>query len=325
MPPIILSDNDDNLARCARAISNGQPVAFPTETVYGLGADATCDIAVSSIFEIKKRPKFNPLIVHVANTAIARKIVEFDSRAEALADAFWPGPISLVLPRRENCGLSLLVSAGLDSVAVRVPCHPLAQKFLTRVARPIAAPSANPSEEISPTTALHVNYSFLTVSSSDSLLVLDGGACEVGLESSVVDLPGEKTVLLRPGGITDKAIETVTGKLTFAKNDDLTPKSPGMLSRHYAPSTPLRLNALSVKEGEILLGFGPTSDSTQFNLSRSGNLVEAAANLFAMLRALDAAAPTCIAVMPIPSEGLGLAINDRLTRAATPQFEPPDT
>ena len=325
IPPIILSDTDDNLARCARAISNGQLVAFPTETVYGLGGDATCDIAVSSIFETKQRPNFNPLIVHVADTATAKKIVQFNSRAEALADAFWPGPISLVLPRHKNCGLSLLVSAGLDSVAVRVPAHPLAQKFLTKVACPIAAPSANPSEEISPTTALHVLYSFSAINSSDSLLVLDGGACEVGLESSVIDLTSEQTVLLRPGGITDEAIQTVTGKLTFATNDERTPKSPGMLSRHYAPSTPLRLNALYVKEGEILLGFGPTSDDTQFNLSESGNLVEAAANLFAMLRALDAVTPTCIAVMPIPLEGLGLAINDRLRRAAAPQLELSDT
>ena len=205
-----------------------------------------------------------------------------------------------------------------------MPAHPLAQKFLTKVACPIAAPSANPSEEISPTTALHVLDSFSAASFSNNLLVLDGGACEVGLESSVIDLTGEQTVLLRPGGITDKAIETVTGKLTFAKNDALNPSSPGMLGRHYAPSTPLRLNALSVKESEILLGFGPTSDRTQFNLSRSGNLVEAAANLFAMLRALDAVAPTCIAVMPIPLEGLGLAINDRLRRAAMPQTEFPD-
>ena len=319
--PVILSDNANNLARCARAISNGQLVAFPTETVYGLGADATCDVAVSLIFETKQRPRFNPLIVHVTDTAAAKQIVQFNSRAEALADAFWPGPLSLVLPRRRNCGLSLLVSAGLDSIAIRVPAHPLAQKFLTKVDCPIAAPSANPSEEISPTTALHVFYSFLANSSSNNLLVLDGGACEVGLESSVLDLTGEQTVLLRPGGITDKAIETVTGKLTFAKNDNRIPSSPGMLRRHYAPSTPLRLNALSLKEGEILLGFGPTPVNTQFNLSPSGNLVEAAANLFAMLRALDAVAPTCIAVMPIPLEGLGLAINDRLKRAAAPQFE----
>ena len=176
---------------------------------------------ISLIFETKQRPRFNPLIVHVADTAAAKQIVQFNSRAEALADAFWPGPLSLVLPRRRNCGLSLLVSAGLDSIAIRVPAHPLAQKLLTKVACPIAAPSANPSEEISPTTALHVFYSFLANSSSDNFLILDGGSCEVGLESSVLDLTGEKTVLLRPGGITDKALESITGKLTFAKNDGL--------------------------------------------------------------------------------------------------------
>ena len=315
--PIILSATDNNLSRCAQAISNGQLIAFPTETVYGLGANATCDIAVASIFEAKKRPDFNPLIVHVANTEAAKKVVEFNARAEALADAFWPGAISIVLPRRDNCDLSFLVSAGLDSIAIRVPNHSLAQSLLIQSSCPIAAPSANRSGQISPTQASHEVRAFSGTTTGKNILVLDGGACEIGLESSVIVLTGEKTVLLRPGGIPIRAIEAVIGSLTIARTEDNSPKSPGMLSRHYAPVTPLRLNAHTAKYGESMLGFGPNVRGTRFNLSESGSLVEAASNLFAMLHEMDAEAPKCIAVMPIPSEGLGHAINDRLKRATT--------
>ncbi|MBM10151.1 MAG: threonylcarbamoyl-AMP synthase [Magnetovibrio sp.] len=316
-----LSDSDNNLNVCARALSNGELVAFPTETVYGLGAIANCDSAVAAIFEAKKRPSFNPLIVHVSSISDAKKIVQFNERAEELAASFWPGALTMVLPRLNDCGISLLVSAGLDSIAIRVPTHPLAQKLLAKTAHPIAAPSANRSGEISPTTAAHVVRSFSQISMQHNIIILDGGACEVGLESSVVDLTGEQSVLLRPGGVTSESIEAVIGELKFAASENCAPKSPGMLSRHYAPKTPLRLNAHSINEGELLLGFGPTQQKVTFNLSESGNLVQAAANLFAMLHDLDLKTPSGIAVMPIPLEGLGLAINDRLKRAISPKTE----
>jgi len=315
--PISLPGNEDSIERCARAIAGGNLVAFPTETVYGLGADATKDESIAAIYAVKDRPTFNPLIVHVANVQAARSLVYFCDQAETLAQAFWPGAISMVLPRRDDCGLSLLVSAGLETVAIRVPAHPLAQKLLVRAACPIAAPSANRSGEVSPTKADHVLQSFTSVDGAERLLILDGGSCPVGLESTVIDLSGDDAILLRPGGITAEKIESITGKLGLAGSDDNTPKSPGMLSRHYAPTTPLRLNVTQAAEGEILLGFGPAPTGTVFNLSSTGNLSEAAANLFAMLHALDQKTHAGIAVMPIPEIGLGIAINDRLHRAAT--------
>jgi L-threonylcarbamoyladenylate synthase len=312
-----ISGNEDGVTRCARALVAGELVAFPTETVYGLGADATNDHAVAAIFAAKNRPDFNPLIVHVTDIEAARQLVNFTPLAEKLAAAFWPGALSLVLPRRENCGLSLLLSAGLDSVAIRVPAHPLAHDLLTQAGRPIAAPSANRSGEVSPTTAEHVATSFANVDITSPLTILDGGACDVGLESSVVDACTETATLLRPGGITAEAITTITGALDIAGTDDHAPKSPGMLSRHYAPATPLRLNAQHARDDEVLLAFGAAEQSAPFNLSRAGDLAEAAANLFAMLHTMDAEDHAAIAVMPIPTHGLGQAINDRLKRAAT--------
>jgi L-threonylcarbamoyladenylate synthase len=312
-----ISGNADGVTRCARALIAGELVAFPTETVYGLGADATNDHAVAAIFAAKNRPDFNPLIVHVTDMEAARQWVHFTPLAEQLAAAFWPGALSLVLPRREDCGLSLLLSAGLDSVAIRVPAHPLAHDLLTQTGRPIAAPSANRSGEVSPTMAEHVAASFANADIATPLTIIDGGACEVGLESSVVDVCLDTATLLRPGGITAEAISAITGTLAIAGADDHAPKSPGMLSRHYAPATPLRLNAQHALDGEALLAFGPTSQSTPFNLSRAGDLAEAAANLFALLHAMDAEDLAAIAVMPIPAHGLGQAINDRLIRAAT--------
>ena len=291
----------------------GELVAFPTETVYGLGADATNDTAVARVFAVKARPRFNPLIVHVPDGAAAERLVRLDGRARSLAERFWPGPLTLVLPRRDDAALSLLVSAGLDTVAVRVPDHPGAQALLAATGRPIAAPSANVSGRISPTTAAHVAADL----DSRVSLILDGGACRVGLESTVVDLSGRGMALLRPGGVAVEDLEAVVGPIAAAATGPV--RSPGMLRRHYAPRRPLRLNATDVRSGEMLLGFGPVAVAAALNLSPRADLLEAAANLFAMLRALDETLGyTGIVVAPIPDHGLGLAINDRLRRAAAP-------
>ena len=301
------------VAEAARHLRAGELVAFPTETVYGLGADATNDAAVARIFSVKARPRFNPLIVHVTDLAIAQRLADFHERARALAERFWPGPLTMVLRRREDAALSLLVSAGLDTVAVRVPDHPVARALLIATGRPIAAPSANVSGRISPTTAAHVAAELENRVS----LILDGGACRVGLESTVVNLSGRGTALLRPGGVAVEELEAVAGPIGVAGAGPV--RSPGMLRRHYAPRRPLRPNATRAGPGEALLGFGPTAAPAVLNLSPRGDLVEAAANLFAMLRALDEAAGySGIAVAPIPERGLGLAINDRLRRAAAP-------
>jgi len=314
----------DVIADAAALLRGGKLVAFPTETVYGLGGDAGDDAAVAAIFAAKGRPQFNPLIVHVLNLEAADALVEVDDRARQLAAAFWPGPLTLVLPRRRDARLSLLVSAGLDSVAIRSPDHPVARKLLAAAGRLIAAPSANRSTEVSPTTADHVARSFAGVSNGPAV-ILDGGACDVGIESTVLDLSGATPTLLRPGGVTPEQIAAVIGPIARAdKTADLgraARPSPGMMARHYAPKCPVRLNALSVAPEEALLAFGPTplaGAAKTLNLSAEGDLAEAAANLFAMLRALDEPRFAAIAVMPIPETGLGLAINDRLARAATP-------
>ena len=302
----------------ANRLRAGGVVAFPTETVYGLGADATSDLAVAKIFAAKGRPRFNPLIVHVADQAAAAAIATFDDRAASMAARFWPGPLTLVLGRTDTSPISLLATAGLDTVAVRVPDHPVALELIRQTGRPIAAPSANRSAAISPTTAEHVEASL-----GDRVdLILDAGPCRVGLESTVLDLTGAAPVLLRPGGTTLEAIAAVLGPLAapaFTKPDAARP-SPGMLDRHYAPERPLRLDATAVNPGEALLGFGraPPGAEIARNLSPAGDLIEAAANLFRMLREVDRAPYTAIAVMPIPVHGLGLAINDRLRRAAIP-------
>lgn len=307
----------ETVIRAAELLRSGELVAFPTETVYGLGADATSDDAVARIFDVKNRPTFNPLIVHVTDAEAAGGIVIFTETARLLADAFWPGPLSLVLSRSETSPVSLLASAGLDTIAIRVPDQPTAQAILAAGGIPIAAPSANASGRISPTAAGHVAASLGDAVS----LIVDDGPCPIGVESTVVDCTGDTPILLRPGGITVEQIEAVTGPIAAAGDNNTPPSSPGMLESHYAPDAGLRLNATSIRRGEALLSFGEhdlTGFSMEQNLSVSGDLREAAANLFAMMRILDTSADA-IAVMPIPAHGLGRAINDRLRRAAAPR------
>ena len=306
------------LDRAAALLRDGRLVAFPTETVYGLGADATSDQAVAAIFHAKQRPSFNPLIVHVIDAVAAARLVRFDGRADMLAARFWPGPLTLVLPRLADCHVSLLASAGLDSLALRVPAHPLPRALIRAVGRPIAAPSANRSGRISPTQAEHV----LDELDGRIAAVLDGGACRVGVESTVLDLTAARPVLLRPGGVPVEDLEAAIGPVDRAGEVDGAPRGPGMLPSHYAPSLPLRLDATTARPDEALLAFGkraPKGAKETRWLSRSGDLREAAANLFAALRALDRPEFTAIAVMPIPEHGLGLALNDRLRRAAAPR------
>lgn len=307
------------LAAAADLLRRGGLVAFPTETVYGLGADATDDRAVARIFAAKRRPRFNPLIVHLPRPAEAARLVRWSDAAEALAARFWPGPLSLVLERRDDCPLSPLVSAGGPTAALRVPAHPAARELLEAVGRPIAAPSANAAGRISPTTAAHV-----VAGLGDAVdLVIDGGACPVGVESTVVDLASKPPRLLRPGGLPRLELEAVIGPLA-AGEETATPRAPGMLSSHYAPSLPLRLDVLDVAPDEALLAFGPDPPAgarITRNLSPAGDLVEAAARLFALLHELDRSEASAIAVMPVPRTGLGEAIRDRLGRAAAPRPE----
>ncbi len=309
----------DAIERAARLLRSGALVAFPTETVYGLGSDATNERAVAAIFAAKGRPHFNPLIVHVPGLAEAEAEAEFDGRARNIAVRFWPGPLSLVVRRRSDSGLSLLASAGLDTVAIRAPAHPVAQALLRATGRPIAAPSANRSGRISPTEAAHVIAELgETVS-----LILDGGRTPVGVELTVLDLSGEAPTLLRPGGLTIEQLQAFLGPIATASGAEAGPlRSPGQLASHYAPALPLRLNATEARPGEALLAFGheaPSGFAETLWLSRAGDLVEAAANLFAMLRGLDRPEFSGIAVMPLPERGLGRAINDRLRRAAAPR------
>ncbi len=300
------------VARAADLLRAGALVSFPTETVYGLGADATNDHAVARIFEAKGRPRFNPLIVHVPSLDAVSEIAVLEGVALDLAQAFWPGPLTLVLPLKPGGPLSALVSAGLPTVAVRVPAHPLAQDLLETTGVPIAAPSANPSGRISPSTAQHV----LDGLSGRIAAVLDGGPCEVGLESTIVGFD-PAPVLLRPGGLPVEAIEAALGGPIATRQTSAGINAPGQLSSHYAPDAPLRLNAETVHPGERLLGFGHVA--ADLNLSPSGDLVEAAANLFGYLHRLDAGGNAPIAVSPIPDHGMGRAINDRLRRAAAPR------
>jgi L-threonylcarbamoyladenylate synthase len=314
----LLQGTPEAIERAARLLRAGELVAFPTETVYGLGGDATDEAAVAHIFAAKGRPHFNPLIVHVPGLAEAEALALFDERARIAARRFWPGPLSLVLPRRAECGLSLLASAGLDSVALRVPAHPVAQALLRTAGRPLAAPSANRSGRVSPTTAQHVLDEL-----GDSVgLILDGGACPVGIESTVLDLTGAVPALLRPGGITLEQLAEIFGQIEIPAAGDRWPRAPGRLPSHYAPGLPVRLDAANARPGEALLAFGaevPPGFAEVLFLSRSGDLAEAAANLFAMLRRLDRPEFAGIAVMPILERGLGRAINDRLRRAAAPR------
>ena len=305
------------ISRAAGLLKASQLVAFPTETVYGLGGDATNERAVAEIFAAKGRPRFNPLIVHVPGLAEAEALAIFDDRAREVVARFWPGPLTLVLRRRSDSGLSLLGSAGLDTIALRAPAHEVAQALLRETGRPIAAPSANRSGRVSPTEAAHVAEEI----GDRVFLILDGGRTPVGLESTVLDLSAEAPALLRPGGVTSEQLTALLGPIAALTKGSL--KSPGMLASHYAPSLPLRLEADRAQPGDALLAFGPEAPpgfAEVLWLSRSGDLAEAAANLFAMLRRIDRPPFTGIAVMPIPEHGLGRAINDRLRRATAPQL-----
>jgi L-threonylcarbamoyladenylate synthase len=298
------------IAAAGRILRAGGLVGFPTETVYGLGGDATDGKAVAAIFAAKGRPRFNPLIVHVGGLAEAERHADFSHPARRLAERFWPGALTLVLPRRADSPLSLLVSAGLDTVALRVPAHPVAAALIAAAGRPLAAPSANVSGAVSATTAAHVAEGL----GGKLDMILDGGPTPLGLESTVIGFADGKPVLLRPGAIPRQEIEAVVGALGEAGEGI---QSPGQLASHYAPRAALRLNAGAAGPHEMLLGFGP-APLAKLNLSPRGDLKEAAANLFAMLRQLDQRA-AAIAVMPIPESGLGEAINDRLKRAAAPR------
>lgn len=307
----VLKSDDTGIAKAAELLGQGALVAFATETVYGLGADARDGKAVASIYAAKGRPSFNPLIVHVADIPSARQYVIWNETAQLLADAFWPGPLTLVLPLKPHSQLSPLVTAGLDTVALRVPAQPLAHELLHRFAGPVAAPSANPSGKISPTSAAHVMAGL----DGKIAAVLDGGACTVGLESTIIGVSGPAT-LLRAGAVAREAIEAALGRpLLQAEAGKIS--APGQLSSHYAPGALVRLNAVEWQSGELRLGFGPME--CELNLSESGDLSEAAANLFGHLHQLDAMQGDKIAVAPIPHIGLGVAINDRLARAAAPR------
>ncbi|MCZ8334520.1 MAG: L-threonylcarbamoyladenylate synthase [Rhodobacteraceae bacterium] len=312
---LTLPPTPDGLARAADLLRAGGLVAFPTETVYGLGGDARNDRAVAAIFAAKGRPSFNPLIVHVPDLAAARAVAVFDARAEAVAAQFWPGPLTLVLPLREEAGISPLVTAGLPTVAVRVPAHPVAQGLLRAFGGPLAAPSANPSGKVSPTRAAHV----LAGLSGRIAAVVDGGACAVGVESTILGLDGPPA-LLRPGGVTVEALEQALGTPLAIGGSETRPNAPGQLASHYAPGAAVRLEVTQPAAGEVWVGFGPCPGAA-LSLSESGDLVEAAARLFHILRQADAVAGDRgrIAFAPVPETGLGRAINDRLRRAAAPR------
>jgi len=312
-----IAPDQAGLAQAARVLAEGGLVAFPTETVYGLGADARLGQAVAAVYEAKGRPSFNPLIVHVANLNAAQNYAVFSETALQLANAFWPGPLSLVLPLQADAGLSDLVTAGLPTVAIRVPAHPIGHALLAAFDGPIAAPSANISGRISPTTAAHV------LDGLDGRIegVVIGPACTVGIESTILAVDGSEVSILRAGGVTVEEIETCLGHAIARPQDPETPLSPGQLQSHYAPKALIRLNVKAMRRDEVLLGFDGVTGAA-LNLSPSGNLQEAAANLFAYLRQIDKIASQngcSIAVSPIPFHGLGLAINDRLTRAAAPR------
>ena len=318
----ILLASEAAVAAAARTLCEGGLVAFPTETVYGLGADATNPAAIARLYQAKGRPAFNPLIAHVGDIPAARQIARFDAAATALAEAFWPGPLTLVLPKTEGCSVADLATAGLDTVAVRIPAHPVARDVLRVFGGPVVAPSANISGHVSPTTAAHVHSDL----AGKIDLIVDGGAVDVGVESTIVGC-FEAPMLLRPGGLPRAEIERVLGRALKqppkeAESDSGQPLAPGMLASHYAPRARVRLDAVAIEPSEALLAFGLgaisgiDAASAVMNLSERGDLNEAAANLFGHLRALDAKGVRTIAVMPIPDDGLGEAINDRLRRAA---------
>lgn len=319
MPEQIVSPTAASIAEAGEALRRGALVAFPTETVYGLGGDATNGEVVARIFEVKGRPSFNPLIVHVTDVDAAAAIAELPEIAKALATVFWPGPLTLVVARRENSTLSDLVSAGLPTIAIRAPDHPVARALLKAAGRPIAAPSANRSGRVSATQAAHVASDL-----GDRVeFIIDGGATAFGIESTIVSLAGDEIAILRPGAVTAEAIENAIGRpVARISQTGGRPTSPGQFRSHYAPKAKVRLDATTWRADEAVLAFGMTPQlpaRALINLSPAGDLIEAAANLFAALRKLDASGAATIAVMPIPDEGLGEAINDRLKRAAAPR------
>jgi L-threonylcarbamoyladenylate synthase len=309
---------EDDISTAAALLRAGKLVAFPTETVYGLGADATNDVAVAAVYAAKGRPKFNPLISHVADAVKAVELGKFNDDAAKLAEAFWPGPLTIVVPRTDQCPVSLLASAGLASIAIRVPAHPIALALIRKADRPIVAPSANPSGGISPTLASHVVNGL----GGSVATVLDGGASNIGIESTVVKCMGGEPVMLRPGGVKKADIEKVLGKkLLIEAMKAGRPDAPGQLEQHYAPRAKVILDVIWPRFDVGLLAFGPNvprHPGPVLNLSNRGDLQEAAANLFRMMHELDDTGVQTIAVMPIPNEGLGEAINDRLVRAAAP-------
>lgn len=300
------------IAEAARLIAAGSPVAVPTETVYGLAADATSGAAVAAIYAAKGRPSFNPLIVHVPDLSAAERLARFDALATRLAKVFWPGPLTLVLPLRPDAGIASLVTAGLPTVAIRAPRHPAMRDLLAAAARPLAAPSANASGSISPTRAEHVAASL----AGRIPLVIDGGSCVLGLESTIVAVGSDRLRLLRPGPVTIEMLEQASAVPVIAASGNAI-ESPGQLASHYAPAKPLRLEARVAGTDEWMIGFGVIAGDS--SLSATGDLEEAAACLFDALHAADATDRAGIAVAPIPGEGLGAAINDRLRRAAAPR------
>jgi L-threonylcarbamoyladenylate synthase len=313
----VLKADRETIEAAARRLAAGGLVAFPTETVYGLGADAANGETIARLYAAKSRPSFNPLIAHVADIDAARRVGVFTPAAEKLAAAFWPGPLTLVLAIQPDCGVADLALAGLDSVAVRVPAHPVARDLLRAFSGPVVAPSANRSGHVSPTSAAHV---FADLRGRIDLII-DAGPCAVGVESTIVSFV-DQPALLRPGGVPREAIERILdGTLAIASGAEGAPVAPGMLTSHYAPKAALRLDADTAQPEEALLAFGPVpaSSGAMFNLSSRGDLIEAATNLFSHLRALDASGATRIAVMKVPHDGLGEAINDRLKRAAAPR------
>ncbi|WP_374374349.1 L-threonylcarbamoyladenylate synthase [Tabrizicola sp.] len=311
---VTLPPDAEGITEAARLLATGELVAFPTETVYGLGGDARDDRAVARIYEAKGRPSFNPLIVHLPDLVAVERIAHVGPKARMLAQAFWPGPLTLVLPLRDGAGISPLVTAGLETVAVRVPEHPLAQRLLRAFGGPLAAPSANPSGRVSPTQARHV----LEGLAGRIAAVLDGGPCAVGLESTIL-LADPEPVLLRPGGLPVEAVEAALGVTVATGGDAGKPTSPGQLASHYAPEALVRLGASEARDGELLVGFGTVKGT--LTLSDSGDLVEAASRLFQTLREADRLTGPGgrIAFAPVPETGLGRAINDRLRRAAAPR------
>ncbi len=311
-PTEILDPTSFSIERAAQLLVQGRLVSFPTETVYGLGADATIESAVKAIYAAKGRPSFNPLIAHVSSVEMAKDYVEWSEVADVLASAFWPGPLTLVLPLKPNSAIAPTVTAGLETLAIRLPAHPLAQQVLEHTGRPVAAPSANPSGRISPTTAAHVFEGL----NGKVDVILDGGPCDVGLESTIVGLAPIPTVL-RPGSITENDLETVLGHPMTHYQDGSHISAPGQMLSHYAPNAEVRLNADTFSQDELKLGFGAME--CDLNLSEGGDLDEAARNLFSMLRQLDKNGQGTIAVAPIPNHGIGVAINDRLKRAAAPK------